>query len=705
MSNQNLPARQGQQPMSITIKTNDQLVEVNESQIKNYLCPNATRAEVFMFLQLCQAQNLNPFIGEVYLVKYKNKAEMIVGKETFLKRAESHPDYEGFEAGVIVYNSKKEITYRNGAFYVPDDEKLVGGWAEVKRKGIQPIRIEINLKEYIKYKADGGIQSMWKTMPGTMIRKVALVQAFREVFPSALGGCYIQEESSDQNERTIDVMDGANSSVPEAISNPKPITPMPERPMPEPDFTDTSQTNIDGITLKALNEKIYDCKTMQCLGDLWHEYKAFINEQDVEIQNNLKQNFNIRKAELEVTPQTTQSAPQPTPQITPHEQAKADGYMPQQQEMVVTEEQEQSSITGEKTTTILPPDKTQELPVDFQPTIGDLPVPPVSVAQYQWKDSQLNLQDELNKKSVTGLKGIISPYLSRAYGSSVTELKAFLNAWTGKEFLSRLSKAELVVIASVIIHHKGVTIEQAVAEAKAASAPKEAKTEPQPQGKAMDTEPTPKRTESHNPAADSAPPRPEPLPDPNPDGLSDEERFKLIMQNQSMKEIATMSFENIRDIAQGMVSIAFENPKDGTLDLNRMKAYIIGRTGKGIFSELTQVELLDLINELFIGNHKKPVENNQKLKPAPTPQNKPDHQLDLTNEESGIRVAKEIRLEMQRHFPLESEQDKFLDKWLFGNKLENLSTDQLKQLYKTIYSMMKNYDKEKTGESDAKDPF
>ena len=35
---------------------------------------------------------------------------------------------------------------------------------------------------------------MWKEKPKTMIRKVAIVQTFREAFPDELGGLYSEEE-------------------------------------------------------------------------------------------------------------------------------------------------------------------------------------------------------------------------------------------------------------------------------------------------------------------------------------------------------------------------------------------------------------------------------------------------------------------------------------------------------------------------------
>ena len=70
------------------------------------------------------------------------------------------------------------------------DEELLGGWAEVFRKDRDhPVRAEVALKDY-----DSGKDGPWRTHKATMIRKVPLVQAMREAFPSDLSGCYDSSE-------------------------------------------------------------------------------------------------------------------------------------------------------------------------------------------------------------------------------------------------------------------------------------------------------------------------------------------------------------------------------------------------------------------------------------------------------------------------------------------------------------------------------
>lgn len=171
-----------------------QLVQFTSDDIKKYICPEATDKETMMFLQLCSTQRLNPFMREAYLVKYGTApAQMIVGKDVFMRRANQNPAYEGFEAGVTYVDNQGNVKQREGgAVYTTAGETLVGGWCRVFVKGRKPVYNEASLEEYSTGKA------MWKPAnqggkPSTMIRKVALTQSLREAF-SELQGMYSQEE-------------------------------------------------------------------------------------------------------------------------------------------------------------------------------------------------------------------------------------------------------------------------------------------------------------------------------------------------------------------------------------------------------------------------------------------------------------------------------------------------------------------------------
>lgn len=173
-------------------EVNGEEINLTMNTVKKYLvrgnADKITDQEVIMFMNLCKFQRLNPFLNEAYLVKFGQDAQIITGKEAFMKRAESHEQYDGFKAGIIVLDKEGDLTRREGTFKLPE-EKLVGGWSRVYRADRKmEVVAEVSIEEYSKN------QSTWKSIPATMIRKVALVQALRESFPAELGAMYTSEE-------------------------------------------------------------------------------------------------------------------------------------------------------------------------------------------------------------------------------------------------------------------------------------------------------------------------------------------------------------------------------------------------------------------------------------------------------------------------------------------------------------------------------
>lgn len=166
--------------------------------VRNYLVSgggNVTDQEVVMFLELCKAQKLNPFVKDAYLIKYGNQAAQIVtGKDVFIKRAYENPNFDGMRAGVVILKKDGSLEYREGSLKLPN-ETLVGGWCEVYLKDKRcPTKAVVSFDEYAGRKANGQLNSMWANKGATMIRKVAQSQALREAFPSEFRGCYQKEE-------------------------------------------------------------------------------------------------------------------------------------------------------------------------------------------------------------------------------------------------------------------------------------------------------------------------------------------------------------------------------------------------------------------------------------------------------------------------------------------------------------------------------
>jgi len=180
--------------MEITYQSGNETIKLSPSIVQQFVTKgNAqiTAEESVNFMQLAKYQHLNPFLNEIYLVKFgSNPAQMIVSKEAFMKRAEANEHFRGFQAGIMV-ERKGELVKLDGAVKLPQD-KLIGGWAQVIRDDRDvPTAVEISLSEF------GKGQSTWKSMPNNMIRKTAIVNALREAFPNSLGALYTDEEVQD----------------------------------------------------------------------------------------------------------------------------------------------------------------------------------------------------------------------------------------------------------------------------------------------------------------------------------------------------------------------------------------------------------------------------------------------------------------------------------------------------------------------------
>lgn len=186
---------------TVEYEVNGNSVKLTPNMIKQFITKgntDVTDQEAIMFMKLAEQQQLNPFLNEIYLIKFKGKpAQNIVSKESFMKRAENHPKYDGLEAGIIVQRGE-EIKELPGAVCLPTD-KLLGGWAKVYRTDRKnPFYVQLDFKEFSKG------QATWNQMPKNMIRKTAIVNALREAFPEALGAMYTEDDTRIEEPKIIE---------------------------------------------------------------------------------------------------------------------------------------------------------------------------------------------------------------------------------------------------------------------------------------------------------------------------------------------------------------------------------------------------------------------------------------------------------------------------------------------------------------------
>lgn len=205
--------------------------------------------DALRFAMLCQAQRLNPFAGDAYLVGYDKKNHdgtytprfsLITAHLALLKRAETCADFEGMESGVILENDGK-VTEREGDFALPD-ERVVGGWARVYRKGRKPtyrrLAIEQRKPEYDT--------PFWSGAKATeQIVKCAEANALRDTFPTLLGGLHTEGEIVEvQSTPAVDVQAPKLAQI---VTEPEQAEVVPEREAAPPSGKQTPQAELESF--------------------------------------------------------------------------------------------------------------------------------------------------------------------------------------------------------------------------------------------------------------------------------------------------------------------------------------------------------------------------------------------------------------------------------------------------------------------------
>ena len=202
-------------------------VELSPEIVTKYLKrgnAELTDQEITLFINLCKFQKINPFVGEAYAIKFGSEFQMIVGYDTYKRRAEDNAAYRGRKSGITVLRGQ-EIVQKEGCCLYPN-ETLVGGWCRVYRmlhdKEVEDI-VEVSLAEYNKKQAN------WNTKPATMIQKVAVSQALRAAFPKDYTGLYTQEEMPDVQDNTApqpprDVTNTGTQGTPPPMQGSTPAT-------------------------------------------------------------------------------------------------------------------------------------------------------------------------------------------------------------------------------------------------------------------------------------------------------------------------------------------------------------------------------------------------------------------------------------------------------------------------------------------------
>lgn len=161
--------------------------------VKSCFAPTLTNDEFKVFVGLGMSLGANPFTREIWAVKYGNQqASIFCGRDFYRKKAQEQSDYDGHIVNAIYANDEFSIENGQPSHKVNSFKErgsLIGAFCSVYRKGLKvPYFVTVQLSEYTKG------QSTWKSMPETMIKKVAEAQALRGAYQGIFRGTYDESE-------------------------------------------------------------------------------------------------------------------------------------------------------------------------------------------------------------------------------------------------------------------------------------------------------------------------------------------------------------------------------------------------------------------------------------------------------------------------------------------------------------------------------
>lgn len=182
---------------ALTVHTNFDIWS-NESklqEIRKLVSPSAplTDLEFSFLVELGRATQLNPFMREIWAVKYRKDmpASIFLGRDGYRKAAQRQPDYEYHQVNAVYSNDTFQIMNNaiEHSYGFSNRGELMGAYCIVKRKSSSKYTyVMVSMAEY------SSAQSLWKSKPETMIKKVAEAQALRQSFQEVLAGTYSDAE-------------------------------------------------------------------------------------------------------------------------------------------------------------------------------------------------------------------------------------------------------------------------------------------------------------------------------------------------------------------------------------------------------------------------------------------------------------------------------------------------------------------------------
>ncbi len=167
------------------VTTSGQTIQLSRDSVEKYICAGLSETEYSYLSAVCKNYGLNPYLKDIYAIKYGSQAAtFVIDYKVLQQAADREPMYDGMLTGVLYIDKNGEEKERNGG-YLLKGETLIGGWCEVYRKDrTHANRVYALYSECCQLTKDGQPNSNWKNKPVFMTIKVAKTWALRETFPN-----------------------------------------------------------------------------------------------------------------------------------------------------------------------------------------------------------------------------------------------------------------------------------------------------------------------------------------------------------------------------------------------------------------------------------------------------------------------------------------------------------------------------------------
>ena len=149
-------------------------------EIRKIYAPKLSDGEFKTFVEMGISCGLNPFLREIWAVKYDQgaPAQIFIGRDGYRKIISRNECFEGLITESVCANDEFNVDIVKGEVkHIPkikDRGKLIGAYCIIYMKGVRiPYYVFVPIEEY-----NTG-RSVWKDKPHTMIKKVAECQCIR----------------------------------------------------------------------------------------------------------------------------------------------------------------------------------------------------------------------------------------------------------------------------------------------------------------------------------------------------------------------------------------------------------------------------------------------------------------------------------------------------------------------------------------------